>query len=194
MVDGGIITAGAGRAVGTAASKVLAGQFGRVRLGGREERRAVYGQFLDAAVLFEAEMMAAVTKPIVLPHHWRRVQIAGAATSQALAQVQLSGNADPVHWAEVLCQTLQDVGAAYRYGRWHNRKHFEEAMEWVVISRLAFIQGCRRDLLYLPKWWQVWRGAWWKARFNNWLLRREDKRDMIEFNKRHAVESRERGD
>ncbi len=192
MVDGGIVTAGAGRAVGTAAGKAVAGQFGKVRLGGREERRAVYGRFLESAVLYEAEMLAIVTKPVVLPHHWGRLQVVGAALSQALAQVQLSGNAEPVELAELLCKSLEHVSAQHRYGRWHNRGHLEIEVHYAVLARLMFIRGCRRDLLYLPKWWQVWRGAWWKARIDNWRTNRDNRKFLADYNKQRAEEAQER--
>lgn len=154
----------------------------KVRLGSRNERREVYGRFLEAAIHQQSEVVTQLLyRSIVLPRHRARVRAAEAVTVRALAELELVGNTGPAKAATFYYGYMEwarndfSAGALSILGHtiWSSRAEAEAEIE---SARSAFISACRRDLLYLPSWWQVWRPAWWRTRIKNARMKRVQKK------------------
>ncbi|MER7842207.1 hypothetical protein ABTY98_41590 [Streptomyces sp. NPDC096040] len=121
----------------------------------------MYAQFLACAV--ETETVAGLSHVQSSRHQrwvhrvWQRtpVQSALADLQRALAEVELVGNVEPV---EAALQYSSYLKARTQAEPVPERKPDPLAH---IHLRDRFIQACRRDLLYVPRWWQVWRPVLW---------------------------------
>lgn len=174
------LTAGAGRAAGTVLAKAFQ-PAGRIRLGGREERRLVYAHFQACAI----RMYGSATDQTQFTKwghafFWRgqrrareRTSVALEAFYEAMAEFALVGNARPLDAGVDLFAAACCVNTDYPLD--HRKNRDVEADFYKALD--GFVLACREDLLYLPAWWQVWRPAWWKVRWESWRQRRRAKRE-----------------
>lgn len=172
------ITTAAGRAAGTAATKALLQRNGRVRLGGREERRIVYAHFQVCAIRLH-NSLDDLARTAFLPfsgkaklndrvlHELREIQ-------EAMAELTMVGNARPVVLGAGLLVASTSMDIRRRPSHKRNAgigKAHDDALA-------AFIAACREDLWYLPQWWQIWRPAWWSARWSSYRTRVAEKKEI----------------
>ncbi|MFE1442979.1 hypothetical protein [Streptomyces sp. NPDC058739] len=82
---------------------------------------------------------------------------------QAYLDLRLVANPDPLQAADRVLDRMNevlelDVGVA-------PAERFA-ATNQVAEAQREFVDVCRDDLWYLPRWWQVWRSvpAWWRSR------------------------------
>jgi hypothetical protein len=150
---------------------------GRMRLGGREERRAVYGHFLAAMTQFEVDLgNYLVTFPLTR-NRARHLNTAAGPLHQAMAEVKLVGNDGPLQVAEdwyalrgkIILHVNSDRSGLRRWRR--GDPELSDMLRAHQALREKFVQECRVDLLYLPRWWQVWRPRWWMIRWNSYRSR-----------------------
>lgn len=89
---------------------------------------------------------------------------------QSYHELKLVGNPEPVACGEAAMSAVSYLGDGIRV----DAEAFEERLQASMDALLEFTTSCRADLWYLPRWWQLWRGAWWTARVQR-LLRRNGK-------------------
>ncbi|MET9702303.1 hypothetical protein ACIBCC_07640 [Streptomyces griseus] len=176
------LTSAAGRAAGTLAVRALQ-RDGRIRLGGREERRIVYGHFqLCAFRVFDAaDDVARSFRWYRVTTLWiggyfaaRRALVGLREMEEAFAELALVGNAKPVAAAVDLFNAA--IGLDLKYSADHKKN--AGARKAYLDAQAAFVKAAREDLWYLPQWWQVWRPAWWGARWRSLRGQRKAKRDL----------------
>lgn len=159
-MEPGALSAAGGRVAGTAISRLIGGA--RFRLGGREERRAVYGRYIDCLVTVEFAL------GFTAPRGMRRgteeeIRAAWIEYERAYAELQLVGNFGPVrraseHHVYSVRRMFTMLLAPSASGEADMvRKNWEQ-------TRPRLVQEIRQDLLYLPKPGQVWRPIWWTTR------------------------------
>ncbi|MFF9084411.1 hypothetical protein ACF1BR_32465 [Streptomyces rubiginosohelvolus] len=64
------------------------------------------------------------------------------------------------------------------------------AHQQFIAAFAEFVTECQWELWYLPRWWQVWRSAWWKARwgaFKGWRMERKERRAERRRRKREGA-------
>lgn len=184
MVDP--VSAASGAKVGSNVLRAVASYKSRpgARLGSREERREVYSRFLAATASNIALAEHFQGKYERIPEFlrtrgrtdWERLPwfIRGRAADRiedmryavqsdllhAYLELRLVANEEPMALAERLCLALGlvmlKVGDSRQY-----RLAVYEALQ----TQEAFIDACRNDLWYLPRWWHVWRPKWWSVRW-----------------------------
>ncbi|MEV6678607.1 hypothetical protein AB0N09_17360 [Streptomyces erythrochromogenes] len=176
MVDP--VSAAAAAAARTAVSSVSRKLLTRTapRLGGRDERRAVYARFQHALAegvsfaqylrierQFGPQFMAQRTRrELAMKVHERQTELL-----QAYLEMRLVGNAEPVAAAD----EVMDKTSAVLDKISSSDEEFQAAIAEAMAMQRDFTDVCRADLWYLPQWWQLYRGAWWKSRVK-WLRRR----------------------
>ncbi|MGM9381499.1 hypothetical protein [Streptomyces antibioticus] len=188
MVDpAGVAASSLAKTVGSIVTRQLRSKAG-VRLGSRDERRHVYARFQEAVT--EAYTTIAVVQ---LEQHlhtvwlgsgrwpvsyrpWAanesaRTALAALRSSQsevlrAYLDLRLVANPAPLHAADHVLDCLNDV-----FGLRTGTKHDEltAVASKVAEAQREFVDVCRDDLWYLPKRWQVYRGAWWTSK--GWVRR-----------------------
>ncbi|MEU7524174.1 hypothetical protein AB0A74_00390 [Saccharothrix sp. NPDC042600] len=170
-------------------SAVIASRYrpnGQQRVGGREERRHVYTRFQEAVVAYVIQIRDSRVSPELMKLEFDERKpymdaLLRAMTefAQALHELRLVGNPEPIEAAEIVCQAVADSfeSAAAR------REALTDAeMRLYVNAMHDFTSACREDLWYQPRWWQPWRSGWRKAL----RVRRQRRRTM----KEGRVESR----
>ncbi|MFD0037273.1 hypothetical protein ACFVIZ_06445 [Streptomyces anulatus] len=168
-------TASAGRAAGTLLAKSLQ-QNGRIRLGGREERRIVYAHFQVCVIrtfnngywLSGSSAFTSGAKALV-----QRAFDDLRALDEAEAELMLVGNARPVALGVKLRAAATAMDVRRKPGHRVNARVVDE----YEVALAGFIRACREDLWYLPQWWQIWRPVWWRIR---WEAGRERRKVMRE--------------
>jgi hypothetical protein len=144
---------------------------------GRDERRQVYRRFQEATVAYVMQIRDSRLSPeaMGLAPDQRKPYIdalmkATTELAQALYEVRLVGNPGVVEAAEAVRQAISDsfdAAAARRESLTADEsRKYAEAMQ-------AFTTACRIDLRYQPRWWQIWRGGWWRTRRDQMRTRRE---------------------
>lgn len=88
---------------------------------------------------------------------------------QAYHELKLVGNPEPVARGEAAMNAVSYLGDGIRI----DPEEFEERLQASMDALLEFTASCRADLWYLPRWWQLWRGAWWKARLRRFRRQRD---------------------
>lgn len=170
MVEPAVIS-GLSKAAGAFVGKAFSGS--RVRLGGREERRQVYGRFQEStvAVLTYAEEVRLLRKQhrVWVPRRARerlteRTVTLSTEMLQAYMDLRLVANPEPFRAADALLTAVREISDVFNAGN----AAYEEKIEAFGAASRAFVEACRLDLWYLPQWWQVWRGSWWRARWMSW--------------------------
>ncbi|MFF7610732.1 hypothetical protein [Streptomyces lavendulae] len=169
------ISVAATAAARTAASAVSKKLLARTapRLGGREERRAVYARLQHA--LAEAVSFAQLLRlerqfaPPIMGHRQRRelalmVHERQTELLQAYLEVRLVGNAGPIAAAD----GVMDKSSAVLDNVSAGAEEFEASLWAAMEAQREFTDICRADLWYLPQWWQLYRWAWWTSRVK-WL-------------------------
>jgi hypothetical protein len=170
MVDP-VVTSAAGAAakLGSAVAASRYRPFGQPRVGGREERRQVYTRFQESVVSYVMQIRDSRISPELLnldgAQRKSYIDALLAATTefaQALYELRLVGNPGPIEAAESVRQAVTDSFDAAAA-----RREAMTAREIDLYSRAmrGFTTACRIDLWYQPRWWQVWRGAWWTERW-----------------------------
>ncbi|MFD7858322.1 hypothetical protein ACFV6B_29175 [Streptomyces microflavus] len=175
------LTAAAGRAAGTAAMRAFQ-RDGRIRLGGREERRIVYGHFQLCAfrVYSGRSDLARASRWPYMVTFWipasfalRRTTLAQRELDEAFAELTLAGNTDPVAAGTRLFHAA--IGMNLDYDPDHSKN--AGVQRKFLNARDEFVEAARQDLWYLPQWWQVWRPAWWGVRWRSLKGQRRAKRE-----------------
>jgi hypothetical protein len=150
---------------------------GRTRLGGRDERRAVYRNFQSCVITAFASHVRLTEWRYVrfTPFAFRsrlaaadRAVEAHAAMQDALADLLLVGNDKPRQAAVATALAIQDINLNRSPASRGNKAaavRFWDELE-------SYIEACQEDLWYLPRWWQVWRPTWWSARWKSLRKRR----------------------
>ncbi|GAA2930258.1 hypothetical protein GCM10010478_33960 [Streptomyces erythrogriseus] len=188
MVDpAGVAASSLAKAVGSIVTKQIQSKAG-VRLGSRDERRQVYARFQEAVT--EAYTTIAVVQLEQRLHtvwlwngRWPvsyRPWAANESTRAALAalrgsqsdvlraylDLRLVANPAPLQAADHVLDRLNEV-----FELQTGTKHDEltAATSKVAEAQREFVDICRDDLWYLPKWWQAYRGAWWTSK--GWVRR-----------------------
>jgi len=143
---------------------------GQQRVGGREERRQVYTRFQEAVVVYVMQIRDSRISPeaIGLEPGQRKPYIDALMTAmtelaQALYEVRLVGNPAAIEAAETVRQAISDSFDAAAARR---ENLTDEETERYARAMHAFTTACRLDLWYQPRWWQIWRGSWWKNRWS----------------------------
>lgn len=139
------------------------------KLGSRQERRTVYALFITATFGGVALLQHAEFQQVRYPRFMRaraidKLEDLQRATAvdlmQAYAEVRLVANPAPLAAAATVMDCLnlafQSLGSGQAVT--------EAAVEQLTTALDAFILASRADLWYQHRWWQVWRGAWWKAK------------------------------
>lgn len=179
----GAAASGLGRAAGTALGKAFVAN-GRTRLGGREERRAVYAHFQSCvinafvATYRHCEWAYLRYTPLFYASQRKsadRALDAHAAMQDALAELMLVGNDKPrrAGFEAALAVVAVDIRRGPRARV--NTANAEEF--WGHVE--AYVEACQEDLWYLPRWWQIWRPAWWSARWRSVRTRRAGHRSGV---------------
>ncbi|MBQ0827491.1 hypothetical protein [Streptomyces tagetis] len=188
MVDpAGVAASSLAKAVGSIVTKQLQSKAG-VRLGSRDERRQVYARFQQAVT--EAYTMIAVVhleqrlhtvwfrngrwpvsyRPWAVNESTRRALAATRASQsevlQAYLDLRLVANPAPLQAANHVLDRLNEV-LETRIGTKLDEQ--AAATSRVAEAQREFVDVCRDDLWYLPKRWQVYRGAWWTSQ--RWVRR-----------------------
>ncbi|WP_237498241.1 MULTISPECIES: hypothetical protein [unclassified Streptomyces] len=190
-------TSAAGRAAGTLATKAFQ-RGGRVRLGGREERRFVYAHFQVCAI-----RMYDQRQELVLSHSWmdglaffyfaikraRRANEFLRDLQVATAELSLVGNEGPVAAGARLYNA--SLAPDPFLGVKHS-KNVAAAREFNT-ALVIFVQACKEDLWYLPQWWQVWRPAWWGVRWRSYRSRGVEKKRIKEERKARVAMTKTAG-
>jgi hypothetical protein len=162
---------GVARVVSAAVAKKMTSREG-VRLGGREERRQVYGRFQAATVeaISFAQLLRAEGKftgpftgsrrirEIVALSHERNVELLAA-----YFELRLVANPSPLDRGEAALTAAAEALEAPGGG---DDEAFLARVEAAVAAQREFTDACRDDLWYLPQRWQVHRrvGVWWRDR------------------------------
>ncbi|MEW1692956.1 hypothetical protein ACIQOF_33155 [Streptomyces sp. NPDC091265] len=163
-------TTAAAKMVVSAASKKLLSNKGP-RLGGKEERREVYARF--QAVLVELSAFAQFLRlekkfSGLLTTRTRTRQLLGMVHERqtelllALHELKLVGNPAPIASGE---EAMELGGGLMDATGRTTDEEFQNLLSTAIDAQHAFTEVCRNDLWYLPQWWQLNRGAWWKARW-----------------------------
>ncbi|MEV5688630.1 hypothetical protein AB0L68_36540 [Streptomyces sp. NPDC052164] len=160
----------AAKAIATTAVKQLLTQKGP-RLGGREERREVYARFQAAMVElssfaqflrlekeFSGPLMSrSRTRELLSMLHARQTELL-----LSVHELRLVGNPEPITSAEkVMGAGSELMGKANRV----SVEEFDVLLRRAIDAQYAFTEVCRADLWYLPRWWQIHRIGWWRARW-----------------------------
>ncbi|MFG2670838.1 hypothetical protein [Streptomyces sp. NPDC048445] len=165
-----IAATAAAKAVASTASKKLLSKKGP-RLGGREERREVYARF--QAILVELSSFAQFLRlekqfSGLLTTRTRTRELLGMVHERqtelllALHELKLVGNPAPIASGE---QAMEAGGGLMDAASRAPDEEFQGRLMTAIEAQHAFTEVCRNDLWYLPQWWQLNRGAWWKARW-----------------------------
>lgn len=175
--------AGLGRAAGAALGKAVRPS-GRIRLGGREERREVYAHFQSCVINTFMSMYRhtewAYLRYTPLFHAAQhrsadRVLDAQAAMQDALAELLLVGNDKPRQAGFEAAMVAVAVNVKRGPKARMNSEKVTEFWDCVTL----YVEACQEDLWYLPRWWQLWRPAWWSTRWRSlsarWTARKERK-------------------
>ncbi|MFE0142192.1 hypothetical protein [[Kitasatospora] papulosa] len=172
------VTTTAGRAAGTLLAKAFQ-QGGRLRLGGREERRIIYAHFQACSIrmynhLEDLSETRSWGNIFSLWYGERRARDRAVGTfrelQEALMELGLAGNAQPVDVGIKLFEAATAPNTKYSLSHKKN-KGVEDAFYDALGN---FLDACKEDLWYLPQWWQIWRPAWWKVRWEARTERREE--------------------
>ncbi|MER5839550.1 hypothetical protein ABT099_04425 [Streptomyces prasinus] len=188
MVDpAGVAASSLAKAVGSIVTKQLQSKAG-VRLGSRDERRQVYARFQQAVT--EAYTTIAVVRleqhlhtvwlgngrwsvlyrPWAVNESTRRALAAMRASQsevlQAYLDLRLVANPEPLQAANLVLDRLIEV-LELGVGTRHEEQAVAAAR--VAEAQREFVDVCRDDLWYLPKYWQVYRGTWWTSQ--RWVRR-----------------------
>jgi hypothetical protein len=150
---------------------------GQPRVGAREERRQVYTRFQEAVVTYVMQIRDSRVSPesIGLEPRERKPYIDAlmAATTEmakALYEVRLVGNPAAINAAEsvreAVTQSFDAAATARRSLTSDEAAAYASAMN-------NFTSACRIDLWYQPRWWQLWRGGWWKMRLRRFTKQKQ---------------------
>lgn len=162
---------GVARVVSAAVAKKMTSREG-VRLGGREERRQVYGRFQAATVeaISFAQLLRMEGKfagPILGSRrirelaalcHERQVELLAA-----YFELRLVANPEPLAMGEA---AMTAASEALEAPSSCGAEEFAAKVEAAVAAQREFTDVCRDDLWYLPQRWQVHRrlALWWRNR------------------------------
>ncbi|WP_329138121.1 hypothetical protein [Streptomyces sp. NBC_00670] len=172
---------GLGRAAGTALGKSFQAN-GRTRLGGREERRAVYAHFQSCvinafvAMYRQSEWAYLRFTPFFYASQRQsadRVLNAHAAMQDALAELMLVGNDKPRQAGYEAALVVVALNVRRGPGSRVNKERANEFWERME----EYVEACQVDLWYLPRWWQLWRPSWWSARWQSMKVRRAARKE-----------------
>ncbi|WP_392754005.1 hypothetical protein [Streptomyces sp. LN590] len=165
-----VATSVVAKTVASAASKPLLSKK-EPRFGGREERRQVYARFQAALVEVSSfaqflRLEKAFSGPLTTRTRTRQLlgMVHERQTELLLAvhELKLVGNPAPIASAEEAMSVGADLmGEADRA----TDDEFEGLLMEAISAQHSFTEVCRNDLWYLPQWWQLNRGACWKARW-----------------------------
>ncbi|WP_344382917.1 hypothetical protein [Streptomyces thermolineatus] len=148
------------------------------RLGSREERREVYSRFQSAVVamigLAEHMRFQQFRYPWVMSsravnrlEELRRSH--QVELLQAYMELRLVANPGPMTVADEVLSRLQLL---MEYTGRKEERQYDAALDALAEAQRRFVDSCRDDLWYLPRWWQAWRPAWWSSKWKN-LRRRQ---------------------
>lgn len=166
---------------GSALGKSLSGR--RVRLGSRDERRRVYGNFIRAVWEFEGTtrqysdgLIASVFQTSYMRRRkYEAHRMAATDVRAATAELLLVADVEISNRANAVLEVLEGYSLVHGMSSPRNvRAHQEYAAAFA-----EFVTACQWDLWYLPRWWQVWRPAWWQARwgaFRDRMVGRKERR------------------
>lgn len=173
---------GASRALAGAATKRLASRSG-TKLGSRDERRHVYARFQEAAVESMGWAQRGRLQVRTLSPWWMGPVAQRAMADQthlvttellkAYAELRLVANPAPLEAGERLLTAVQGLADVVTV---RSDEEFWGAASVVGEALRAFVEACRDDLWYLPRWWQVYRVVWWTTRAEDRKRRREVRR------------------
>lgn len=178
------MAAGLAKGLSGAASQLIKPNT-RMRLGGREERRIVYQHYVQCAVRAHRAILDFSGLWRLVTVRWR----ADAKAERAMAQARDALNEATVELFLVGNASVVDAGAnvsaALRRFVFHRSKDAQVNQEasrhfWSALD--TFVIACQKDLYYLPRWWQVWRPAWWGVRWRALSRRREVRRELAQVN------------
>ncbi|MFI8093901.1 hypothetical protein ACIF9R_37295 [Streptomyces sp. NPDC086080] len=155
-----------------------------VRLGSRDERRQVYARFQEASAEALTAYLAAAAQhqlhTVWLFGHrvpltyrpWAAYRETSRSVDKltevygrlfaAYYELRLVANPGPLEAAQALLQRLD--GHNMILPDWTTDQDRLLIAGRVLAAQNTFTDVCRDDLWYLPKRWQVYRLAWWKAR------------------------------
>lgn len=173
---------GASRALAGAATKRLVSRSG-TKLGSRDERRHVYARFQDATVesmgwALRCRLQARTLSPRWMGPGTQRVladetRSVSTELMKAYMELCLVANPEPLEAGEQLLTAVQGMSDAITV---RSDEEFWEAANVVGEAQRAFVETCRDDLWYLPRWWQMYRPVWWRTRAEDRRRRRELRR------------------
>ncbi|MGW4212671.1 hypothetical protein ACWEIJ_32125 [Lentzea sp. NPDC004789] len=151
-------------------SAVIASRYrpnGQPRVGGREERRHVYTRFQEAVVAYVVQIRDSRVSPELMKLEFEERKpymdaLLRAMTefAQALYELRLVGNPEPIEAAEIVCQAVAD---SFESAAARREALTDTEMTLYVDAMHGFTSACREDLWYQPRWWQPWRSGWRKA-------------------------------
>lgn len=169
------------RATMKAASLLKPHAGGGAKLGSRAERREVYARFIAASISSVGLAQHAEFQKTRYPFLMRDRAIdkledlkrsVGVEMMQSYAEVRLVANPVPL---EAAGRVMADLDLVFRCVD-RSQREMDAALDRLARAQDTFIQASRDDLWYLPRWWQVWRPAWWGAR---WRAVRGPKRIVL---------------
>ncbi|WAU78378.1 hypothetical protein O1Q96_00585 (plasmid) [Streptomyces sp. Qhu-G9] len=175
--------------VGSAAGKALSSQRQKTRFGGREERRNAYARLFDAAIQLETETYNRPLR-VRISHRVRPAVLykLRKEINQAMAEVAMIGNPEPAmvgaRYSELVYELLDDY--------LHGKPCSEKLRSNLDRARSAFVSACRHDLIYVPRWWHIWRPDWWRVYSKDRKVRKHQRKLLDNVYETWRTEDRER--
>jgi len=179
------------KAVGSVVTKQLQSK-GGVRLGSKDERRQVYARFQEAVTEAYTAVSAVHLEqrlhtvwlgngrwPVSF-RPWAASKAGGTALAtlrgvhsevlRAYLDLRLVANPAPLRAADHVLDRLNEL---LDLGLGVKAEDLAVAASGIAEAQREFVDVCRDDLWYLPKWWQVHKGGWWtRKRWVRWVLRK----------------------
>ncbi|MFJ2174346.1 hypothetical protein ACIOHE_15710 [Streptomyces sp. NPDC087851] len=156
---------------GSSAVRVLSAFKARpgIRLGSREERREVYARFLSASVLVVGMAEHCRFQHARYPWFMSRRAVdkvedmrnsVQTELMQAYLELLLAANPKPLAQAAEVMSAMELLMGCLGP---RDGGRYDIALGLVTEAQRLMVEACRDDLWYQPRWWQLWRGAWWLA-------------------------------